>query len=231
MDEAGYEIVEQPCQPTPDASLPAENDYAPSSGGYRRKASSPSDAFPVNEPEEAEPQQYEDSSPDEFVDCEEYVASQAVAAENYGTCQAIDEGSTVPQYLYAEDGEYTHDSPSFDAVEPSMSFATSATLSFSTQSHTRSKRSRASHSPASNSQPHKKQGSSKSWTRHSALRRSTKSSARASTSAAPVAELPVETEDYWTWSDDYQLYYHLNEDGSRIWEDGTEDQKLVVSGP
>lgn len=40
-DEAGYEIVEQPCQPTPDASLPPENDYAPSSGGYKRKASSP----------------------------------------------------------------------------------------------------------------------------------------------------------------------------------------------
>ena len=56
-DEGNYNVVEQPCQPTPAASsqphrasgsvsssksLPLANDYAPSSGGHKRKASSPS---------------------------------------------------------------------------------------------------------------------------------------------------------------------------------------------
>ncbi|KAK4188370.1 hypothetical protein QBC35DRAFT_496563 [Podospora australis] len=56
-DEAGYEVVEHPCQPTPTASsqqcrtstpvssskfLPPMNDSVPGSGGQKRKASSPS---------------------------------------------------------------------------------------------------------------------------------------------------------------------------------------------
>ncbi|KAK3337579.1 hypothetical protein B0T19DRAFT_455443 [Cercophora scortea] len=72
-----------------------------------------------------------------------YVGSQVVATENFATSHDIDEGSAVPQYLYAEDGE-SHDSTSLDIVEPSMSFATSITSSFNTQGHTRSKRNRAS---------------------------------------------------------------------------------------
>lgn len=40
-DEAGYGVVEQSGQPTPGASLPLANDYAASSGGHNRKASSP----------------------------------------------------------------------------------------------------------------------------------------------------------------------------------------------
>ncbi|KAJ9155231.1 Heterokaryon incompatibility protein [Pleurostoma richardsiae] len=47
-DEAGYVVVEQPCQPTPAASssvsssksLPPPNNHVPSSGGHKRKASS-----------------------------------------------------------------------------------------------------------------------------------------------------------------------------------------------
>jgi len=56
-DEAGYEVVKVPCQPTPTASsglrrasnsvsssksLPSANDYVPDGGGQKRKASSPS---------------------------------------------------------------------------------------------------------------------------------------------------------------------------------------------
>ncbi|KAK4184037.1 hypothetical protein QBC35DRAFT_525769 [Podospora australis] len=126
-----------------------------------------SDALSVDGPE-AEAQQYGDTGSDEFVDCEDYVGSQVVAAENYATSHDIDEGSAVPQYLYAEDGE-SPDLTSLDIVEPSMSFATSVTSSFSTQGHTRSKRNRTSHSPPSNPQPHKKPGSAKSWTRHTSL--------------------------------------------------------------
>ena len=70
-DDAGYGMVEQPCQPTPDASLPPEGDSAPSTSGYVRKPSSLSNASPVDEPGAAEAQQYGDSDPDESVDCQE----------------------------------------------------------------------------------------------------------------------------------------------------------------
>ncbi|KAK3336992.1 hypothetical protein B0T19DRAFT_348997 [Cercophora scortea] len=39
-DEAGYEVIEPPCQPTPDASLPPKNDYA-SSSRQKRKSLTP----------------------------------------------------------------------------------------------------------------------------------------------------------------------------------------------
>ncbi|KAM7210664.1 hypothetical protein V8F06_013947 [Rhypophila decipiens] len=169
-----------------------------------------SDALSVGG-QEVEAQQYVDTGSDEFVDF--------VAAENYATSHDINEGSAVPQYLYAEDGE-SPDSTSLGIMEPSMSFATSVTSSFSTQGHTRSKRNRASHSPPSNPQPHKKPGLAK--TRHSAPRRSARSSAQASTSKL-VTKQSAAAEGYWTWSDEHQSWYHLNEDGSRIWEDGTGD--------
>ncbi|KAK0655285.1 hypothetical protein B0T16DRAFT_450998 [Cercophora newfieldiana] len=135
-----------------------------------------SDALLVDEPE-AEAQQYGDSGSDEFVECEEYVGSQAVAAENYAASQDVDEGSALPQYLYAADEDHSQASPSIDVVETSMSFAVSSTSSFSTQSEARPKRNKASHSPPSNPQPHKKQDLAKSPTRHSAPRRSARSSA------------------------------------------------------
>ncbi|KAM7218476.1 hypothetical protein V8F06_006080 [Rhypophila decipiens] len=56
-----------------------------------------SDAPSVDEPE-AEAQQYGDTGFDQFVDCEDYVGSQVVAAENYSTSHDIDEGSAVPQH-------------------------------------------------------------------------------------------------------------------------------------
>lgn len=83
-NEAGYEIVEQPCQSTPDASLLSENDYAPSSGGYNRKPSSPSNALPVDELEAAEEQQDGDSDP-EFVDCEEYKSDAGEPSMSFAT--------------------------------------------------------------------------------------------------------------------------------------------------
>lgn len=174
-----------------------------------------SDALAVDQPEAADAHQYGDSSSDEFVDCEEHVASQAVAAESYATSQDIDEGSALPQDLYGEDGGYSQESTSLDAVAPSMSFATSSTSNFSARSQTRSKRNRASHSPPANPQPHKKQDSAKSRTPHSAPRRPARSSTQASTFTTLAAEQP---EVDWTWSDEHQLWYHRNEDGSCIWE-------------
>ncbi|KAK4206361.1 hypothetical protein QBC37DRAFT_407186 [Rhypophila decipiens] len=59
-----------------------------------------SDALSVDEPE-AEAQQYGDTGSDQFVDWEDYVGSQVVAAENYSTSHDIDEGSAlaaVPQH-------------------------------------------------------------------------------------------------------------------------------------
>lgn len=29
-------------------------------------------------------------------------------------------------------------------------------------------------------------------------------------------------EDYWVWSDEYRMYYHVNEDGSYEWSQGGE---------
>ncbi|KAK3363917.1 hypothetical protein B0T25DRAFT_55727 [Lasiosphaeria hispida] len=135
-----------------------------------------SDALLLDEPE-AEAQQYGDSGSNKFLECEEYVGSQAVATENYAASQDIDEGSALPQHLYAGDEDYSQASPSIDIVETSMGFAASSTSSFSTQSEARPKRNRASHSPPSNPQPHKKQDLAKSRARHSAPRRSARSSA------------------------------------------------------
>lgn len=150
-----------------------------------------SDAFLVDEPEAAEVQQYGDSGSDEFVDCEEYVASGAVATENIAASRYVDEGSALPQYLYAEDEEHSQESTSLGAVEPAMSFATSFTSSFSTQSLSRSKRSKTSRSPPTEPQLHKKR------TRHSAPQGSVVPT-RASTSTALAAEQLAEAEGDWT---------------------------------
>lgn len=72
--EDGAETVE-PCQPTPDASLPAENDDGPGSGDFGWKASSMSNAQLLN-PEAAEPHQYKDSGLNELVDRGEYGAGE-----------------------------------------------------------------------------------------------------------------------------------------------------------
>ncbi|KAK3989993.1 hypothetical protein QBC44DRAFT_342252 [Cladorrhinum sp. PSN332] len=110
-------------------------------------------------------EQYEGSTADEFVDCEDHVGSQAVGAWNDIAAQDVDEGPALPEYLYEEE-EPSQESTSLGA-EPAMSLATSFTSSFS-QSQTSSKRTRASHSPPSNSQPYKKHGSAK-WTRQGAI--------------------------------------------------------------
>lgn len=140
-----------------------------------------SDALLVEELDAAEAQQYGDSGSDKFVDCEEYVASGPIATENIAASRSVDGGSALPQYLYAEDEEYSQESTSLGAVKPAMSFASSFTSSFSTQSLARSKRSKASCSPPSESQVHKKR------TRRDATRRSGVPTG-ASTSTAPVVE-------------------------------------------
>jgi hypothetical protein len=158
-----------------------------------------------------------EESTDEFVDCEDYPGSQAVGTENYAASGHVDEEPALPQYLYAEDEEPSQESTSLGA-EPAISLATSFTSSFS-QSQTSSKRTRASHSPPSNSRPYKKHGSA-TGTRQSASRRAVGSSTQASTSSGSAIPPPASTEEYWTWSEKYQKWYHLNEDGSYTWDDG-----------
>lgn len=123
---------------------------------------------------------YQESTRDEFVDCGDYVGPQAVGTENYAASQNVDEELAPPRYLYADDEEPSQESTSAGA-EPTMSFATSFTSSFSAQSQTSSKRDRTSLSPRSNPQPHKKQDSAKRRTRQSASRQAAGSSIRAST--------------------------------------------------
>ena len=117
-----------------------------------------SDTLPLDEPEAAEARPYRDSGSDDFVDCEEYVASRGVATKV----------SSLPQYLSAKDEEHSQESTSLGAVEPAMSFATSFTSSFSTQSPARSKRNRVSRSPPTESKLLKKQNVGKKRVRHGA---------------------------------------------------------------
>ncbi|RYP69868.1 hypothetical protein DL769_005161 [Monosporascus sp. CRB-8-3] len=99
-----------------------------------------------------EAQQHEDSASDKFVDYEDYGGSQAVDTENYAASR---DTNAKPALHQAEE----HSSESTDTVEPSMSFATSFTSSFSTQSRICSKRNGTSHSPPSDPQLYKKHNS------------------------------------------------------------------------
>lgn len=170
-------------------------------------------------------EQYEDSTADEFVDCEDYAEAQVVGTANYAASQDVGEGLTLPEYLHEEKEEPSQQSTSLGA-EPAMSFATSFTSSFTAQSQASLKRDRASDSPPSNSRSHKKhdpaekQDSAKKRTRRSTPRRAAASPAQGSTSSGAAVPLPGSAEEYWSWSDEYQMWYHLNEDGSCIWDNG-----------
>ncbi|KAL2255536.1 hypothetical protein VTK26DRAFT_3174 [Humicola hyalothermophila] len=107
-------------------------------------------------------EEYEDSTADKFVDCEESPI-QAVGTEDYVARGDVDVGPALPQYL--EDEEPSQESTSLGA-EPAMSFATSFTSSFTAQSQISSKRSRDS-PPSSNSRPRKKHDSAKKRTHQS----------------------------------------------------------------
>ncbi|KAK3937685.1 hypothetical protein QBC46DRAFT_460692 [Diplogelasinospora grovesii] len=94
--------------------------------------------------------QDKDSTSNEFVDCKDYVGSQAVSIENHAASRDVDKGPVLPQYLYAEDEECSQESTSLNTLEPAISLATSFTSSFSTHSQTGSKRNKASPSPPLN---------------------------------------------------------------------------------
>jgi hypothetical protein len=154
-------------------------------------------------------EQYEDSTADEFVDCQDYVESQTVGTENYSASQDVGEGLALPEYLYEEEEEPSQQSTSLGA-EPAMSFATSFASSFTGQSQTSSKRNRASNSPPSNSRPRKKHDpakkhdsakrhdSAKKRTRQSAPRRAAGSSAQGSISSGSAGPLEASAEEYWS---------------------------------
>lgn len=110
--------------------------------------------------------QQEGSSPDEFVDCEEFVESQDVHGElphhNYATHQDNPEPA-LPQYVYDEDSPQDGSQES-GPLRTESSFATSFTSSL-TPTDTRSKRHRSSHSPPSSgrhsAEPDKSKGRAK----------------------------------------------------------------------
>ncbi|KAK3304692.1 uncharacterized protein B0T15DRAFT_250724 [Chaetomium strumarium] len=113
-----------------------------------------SNAEPPPEAEITVAEQSKELASDNFVDCEEYAGSQAIGTENYAIAKDVEEVPARPQYLYAEDEEPSQESTTLG--EPTISFATSFTSSFTAQSQTSSKRNRASNSPPSNSRPRKK---------------------------------------------------------------------------
>ena len=124
----------------------------------------------------AETRHYEESTCDEFVDCEDDVGPQVVGTEDYAASQAVDEGPAPLQYPYADDEQPGGQESTSAGAEPTMSFATSVTSSFSSHGKNSSKRNRASNTPASNAQPHKKHESAKRRSRRSASRRAARSS-------------------------------------------------------
>ncbi|KAK3302639.1 uncharacterized protein B0T15DRAFT_569773 [Chaetomium strumarium] len=107
-------------------------------------------APPEPETTVAAAEQYDESTVDEFVDCEDF-ATHTVGTEDYAGPGDVDEESALPHYL--EDDEPSHDSTPLGA-EPAMSFVTSFTSGFTAQSQTSSKRNRDS--PPSKSRPRKK---------------------------------------------------------------------------
>ncbi|KAK2589819.1 hypothetical protein QQS21_012499 [Conoideocrella luteorostrata] len=130
----------------------------------------------------------------------------------YGSSQYLDEVPELPEYNYDLD-EPEDDSQVLAAhSEPLASFATSFSTSVASSSAPK-KRHRLSKSPPSTS--HKKQGSNKG-----------RKSGRAN-SSTQVTELPASTcidssvtsaDDYWTWSNKRQAWYHRNADGTRTWD-------------
>jgi hypothetical protein len=171
------------------------------------------EALPEPETTVAAVEQYEDSTADEFVDCEDF-ATQAVGTEDFRTPCDVDEESALPQ-----DEEPSQESTPLGA-EPAMSFATSFTSSLTAQSQTSLKRNRNRDSPPSNSRPPKKHDPAKKRTRRDTPRRAAGSSAQGSTYRGPAVPLPASAEEYWSWSDEHNMWYHLNEDGSSNWDDG-----------
>ncbi|KAL2264074.1 hypothetical protein VTK26DRAFT_2568 [Humicola hyalothermophila] len=163
------------------------------------------EAPPAPETTVAAAEQYEDSTADEVF------ATQAGGTEVY----AAAEESALPHY--PEDEEPSQDSTSLGA-EPAMSFATSFTSSFAAQSRTSSKRNRDS--LPLNSRPRKKHDSATKRTRQSILPRAAGSSAQGATSSGSTVPLPASAEEYWSWSEEYQMWYHMNEDGSCLWDEG-----------
>jgi hypothetical protein len=163
-------------------------------------------ALPEPETTVAAAEQYEDSTAEEFVDCEDF-ATQAVGTEDYAAPGNVDEESALPHYL--EDEEPSQQPKSL-GVEPPLSF----TSSFTVPSQASSKRN--GNSPPSNSRPRKKHESAKKQdsaqqhdsgkkrTLRRTLRRAAGSSVPGSTSSGSAVPLPASVEEYWSWSDEYQ---------------------------
>jgi len=120
-------------------------------------------------------QQDEGASPDEFVDCEEYLASQDVHGESsapplqqsfaeFGMSQDINEGPALLPNAYPEDDDQEESQASvlYDGIEePAASYTTSFTSSFISSNDTHSHRNRPkrhnSKSPPSSPHHSKKQ--------------------------------------------------------------------------
>jgi hypothetical protein len=123
------------------------------------------EAPPEAETPGAMTEQYEESTTDEFVDCEDHVESQIIGTANYAVSLEVGEGPALPDYPNEEEEEPSQQSTSLGAGAPAISFATSFTSSIAVQLESQttgsSKRNRASHSPPSHAQPRKKHNSVK----------------------------------------------------------------------
>jgi hypothetical protein len=151
------------------------------------------EAPPEPETTAAAADQYDDSTTDEFLDCEDF---------DHAAHEDVDE-------------ELTRD-PASVGAEPAMNFATSFTSRFTAQSQTSSKRNRDS--PPS--RPRKKPDLNKTPTLGSTHRPAAGSSAQSSASSGSTVPLPALAEKSRFWSGKYQKWYHLNEDGSHSWDEG-----------
>jgi len=124
------------------------------------------------------------------------------------TPQDTDEGLALPEYPYPEDDQQHQGQVpvSFGFTAEPAGFATSTsgfTSSLGTHGHGDS---RSLH------------GSGKDRTSHDTSHAAAGSFTQTATSAASAEEQPsAASDDYWTWSDSRQRFYHLNEDGSREW--------------
>lgn len=151
------------------------------------------EAPPEPETTAAAADQYDDSTTNEFLDCEDF---------DHAAPEDVDE-------------EFTRD-PASVGAEPAMNFATSFTSSFTAQSQTSSKRNRDS--PPS--RPRKKPDLNKTPTLGSTHRPAAGSSAQSSASSGSTVPLPALAEKSRFWSDKYEKWYQLNEDGSHSWDEG-----------
>ncbi|RKU39869.1 hypothetical protein DL546_000423 [Coniochaeta pulveracea] len=119
-------------------------------------------------------QQYEESTSEEYADCEEQVYQQAISTDEYTAFQDFNNTAAPPRVLYSVGEEPSQESTSL-GVDTSTSLATSFTPSSNEPTQTGSKRNRAHNSPPSKAQSREKGKAANKRTHQGASRRASKS--------------------------------------------------------